>query len=61
MTKVFDCLSGRFRSSVEKFATCFEAVVVICQYMIENDQPLFDIVIEGMFDNNDDGNSTRNQ
>ena len=50
MTKVFECLQGRFRHGVDRFATCFEAVAVICQYMIENGEPLYDIVVDGMFD-----------
>jgi hypothetical protein len=47
-TKAFDCLSGRFRHSVDRFATCFEAVCVICQYQIENGNDLYDILIEDM-------------
>ena len=44
--KVFECLSNRFRSGKEKFAACFEAVAVICQYQIENDKPMFDVLIQ---------------
>jgi hypothetical protein len=47
-TKVFDCLSGRFRHSVDRFANCFEAVCVICQYQMENGNDLYDIHIEDM-------------
>ena len=47
MTKNFDCLSGRFRHSVDRFKNCFEAVCVICQYQLENGQPLYDILVEG--------------
>lgn len=46
MTKRFDCLSGRFRHGVDKFATCFEAICVICQYQMEDDMPLYDVLIE---------------
>ena len=46
MTKNFDCLSGRFRHSVSRFGTCFEAVCVVCQYQMENGRPLFNILIE---------------
>jgi hypothetical protein len=49
-TKVFDCLSGRFRHSTDRFKNCFEAVCVIVQYQIEIDDPMFDIIVEGMFD-----------
>ena len=48
-TKLFDCLSGRFRHSIDCFKNCFEAVCVICQYQIEIVDPLFDIIVEGMF------------
>ncbi len=49
MTKNFDCLSGRFRHSVDRFTHCFEAVCVICQYQLENGDPLYDIMIEELF------------
>lgn len=49
MTKNFDCLSGRFRHSIDRFATCFEAVCVICQYQLELGDPLYNILIEGVF------------
>jgi len=48
MTKRFNCLSGRFRHSVDRFGTCFEAICVICQYQIEKD-PLYDVLIDGVF------------
>lgn len=46
MTKAFDALSGRFRHSRDKFPIVFEAICVICQYKIELEEPLFDILIE---------------
>jgi hypothetical protein len=49
-TKLFDCLSGRFRHSVDRFKNCFDAVCVLCQYQIEIDDPMFDIIVDGMFD-----------
>jgi hypothetical protein len=36
MIKNFDCLSGGFRHSVDRFKNCFGAMCVICQYQIEN-------------------------
>jgi hypothetical protein len=48
LTKIFDCLSGRFRHSVDRFKNCFEAVCVICQYQMENGSPLYDILIDDM-------------
>ena len=50
LTKRFDCLSQRFRHSVDRFATCFEAICVISQYLIEEDMPLFDVLIEDICD-----------
>jgi DDE superfamily endonuclease len=49
-TKVFDCLNGRFRHSVDRFANCFEAVCVLCQYQIEADKPLFNILVEAVLE-----------
>jgi len=48
MTKTFDCLSGRFRHGSKRFATCFEAVCVVCQYQLENGHPLYDVLIDGL-------------
>jgi hypothetical protein len=50
MTKNFDCLSGRFRHSADRFENCFEAVCVICQYQLENNRPLFDVLIDDVMD-----------
>jgi hypothetical protein len=50
MTKRFGCLKGRFRHSVKRFATCFEAICVICQYQCEMEQPLYDVLIEDIMD-----------
>ena len=50
LMKRFDCLNGRFRHSIKRFKCCFEAVGVICQYQIEIDHPLFDIIVDGMFE-----------
>jgi hypothetical protein len=47
-TRVFDCLNGRFRLSVEQFANCFEAVCVLCQYQIKADKPLINILVEAV-------------
>jgi hypothetical protein len=48
--KNFDCLSGPFRHSVDRLENCFEAICVVCQYQIEIETPLFDIIVQGMFD-----------
>lgn len=52
MTKRFDCLSGQFRHGIEQFATCFEAICVICQYQMEDDMPLFNVLIRDIMDEN---------
>jgi hypothetical protein len=54
MIKEFDSLKGRFRHSTDRFATCFEAVCVLCQYKLEHDRFLFDILIPAVFDDTDD-------
>jgi DDE superfamily endonuclease len=41
--KTFAVLSERFRHSVEKHKSVFEAVCVITQYSLENGSPLFDV------------------
>jgi hypothetical protein len=41
--KTFECLDSRFRHSKERLQTCFEAVVVVVQYMMEMGEPLYDI------------------
>jgi hypothetical protein len=53
LTKAFDCLSGRFRHSVDRFQNCFEAVCVICQYQVETDRPLYNILIEELMENDE--------
>jgi hypothetical protein len=54
MIKEFDCLKGRFRHSTEKFAICFEAVCILCQYKLEYSRPLFDVLVEDVFADDDD-------
>ena len=49
MIKQFDCLVGRFRHPMGRYATCFEAVCVLCQYKMEMGSPLFDILVEDIF------------
>jgi hypothetical protein len=50
MTKRFGCLSGRFRHGVEHFVTFSEEICVICQYQLEDDMPLFDVLIEDIME-----------
>jgi hypothetical protein len=56
MTKVFEILAGRFRHGEDKFGKAFEAVCVLCQYKLENELPLYDVLIAAVVnaaDNND--------
>jgi hypothetical protein len=46
MTKRYRVLRGPFRHGVKKFAASFEAVCVLCQYQIELDEPLFEVLVE---------------
>jgi DDE superfamily endonuclease len=41
--KVFNCLNYRFIHSIKLHQAAFEAVCVIIQYQIENNNPLFDV------------------
>jgi hypothetical protein len=43
MLKECACLATMFRHK-EKFKEYFEAAVVVCQYRMENGEPLFDIL-----------------
>ena len=45
LLKQYACLNHRFRHGVHdsKFAACFEACAVLCQYRIECDEPLFEL------------------
>lgn len=52
--KEFGCLAGRFRHDADKFKTCFEAVCVLAQYKLEMGRPLFDILIEAVFNDESD-------
>lgn len=45
-TETFGFLNGSFHHISERFKTCFEAVCVICQYIIEINCLLFFILIE---------------
>ena len=47
-TKVFHCLKHMFWHSCNRFADCFEAVCVICQCQMENGSPLFNVLVDGM-------------
>lgn len=48
--KSFAITSQRFRHSDESFAASFEAVCVVAQYKVENETPLFDVLIQDVVD-----------
>lgn len=52
-TKSFDCLSARFRHGEARFKNCFEAVCVVCQYIIELDNPLYTVLIDELMEDDD--------
>ena len=57
MTKSFQILWQAFRHDVWKIGIAFEAVAVICQYKIEAEEPLYDILIEDVFKEEEDSDS----
>ncbi len=44
MCKEFRALDERFRHGKQRFKVCFEAVCVVCQYRMENGEPLYDLL-----------------
>jgi DDE superfamily endonuclease len=48
LMKTFKCLDDRFRNSEQRFKNCFEAVAVICQYAIQCDKPLYNVLVDRM-------------
>jgi len=54
--KEFAILNGTFRHSEAKFKSAFEAVCVLCQYKIEIENPLFDILTVELKNRFDRGN-----
>ncbi|CAJ1953841.1 unnamed protein product [Cylindrotheca closterium] len=50
MIKRFNVTSHCFRHSEERFELAFEAVCVICQYKVENETPLYDVLIQQVKD-----------
>jgi hypothetical protein len=55
MTKRYRVLRGPFRHGVHSFATAFESVCVLCQYQLEYDEPLFDVLVEDVLREDQDG------
>jgi DDE superfamily endonuclease len=46
LTKQFEILAVRFRHSLPQLKMAYEAVAILCQYKLENELPLYDILIE---------------
>ncbi|KAG7365523.1 DDE superfamily endonuclease [Nitzschia inconspicua] len=46
LIKNFHSVDCRFRHSIGKFKSVFEAICVICQYQIETDKPLYHVLVE---------------
>ena len=44
MLKEYSSLDDRFCHGMEQFKVCFEAACVICQYRMEDGEPLFDLL-----------------
>ena len=57
MTKCFQILRQAFRHGVGKIGTAFEAVAVVCQYKIEAEEPLYDILIDDVLHDYSDDES----
>ena len=45
MLKSYDCLAIKHRHGLDKYTIMFDAVVVMCQYQLENDRPLWNIYV----------------
>jgi hypothetical protein len=54
MMKEFAILSGRFRHDEEKLKLAFEASAVLCQYKLENELPLYHVLIQAVVDAGDE-------
>jgi len=50
LLKTFDILDGRFRHSDLQFESTMVAVCVLCQYKVEKERPLFDVLIQSVVD-----------
>jgi len=62
MLKEHAALDSRFRHGEAKFKVCFEAAAVVCQYRLENGEPLFDLLagFDDVVDDDEDEESDGN-
>jgi hypothetical protein len=58
MMKEFDVLAGRFRHDEEKFKEAFEATAVVCQYKLENEMPLYHVLVQAVVDADDNADDS---
>jgi hypothetical protein len=58
MLKEFDSLAGRFRHDEDKLKLAFEAVAVLCQYKLENELPLYHVLVQAVVDADDKDDSS---
>lgn len=57
LIKRFNIMDTRFRHSHHEFKLAFEAVCVLCQYKVENETPLYDILIAQVKERYDESKS----
>ena len=50
LTRTFDILDGRFRHDNAKFEIALTAVCVLCNYKVEYERPVFDILVQAVID-----------
>ena len=54
MTKSFQILRQMFRHKLSKIGIAFEAVAVICQYKVEREEPMYDVLVEDVLNGNEE-------
>jgi hypothetical protein len=57
MTKSFQILREQFRHGPGKTGRTFDAVAVICQYKIEAEEPLWEVLVEDVLNDKEDSDS----
>jgi hypothetical protein len=57
ITKSFQILRERFQHGPGKIGRAFDAVAVICQYKIEAEEPLWEVLVEDVLNGKEDSDS----
>ena len=57
MAKSFQILRERFQYGTRKVRTAFKTVAVICQYKIEVEEPLWDVLVQDVLKEDPDSDS----